>query len=59
MKRAIVKLDEGEYVNVEADYMDADEKYVSIHSGDKLVGIFQMEKIKCIYLSEERKEEKR
>lgn len=52
MKRAIVKFTDGEYCNLEADRIDADDKYVSVHCGDNIVGIFQLEHIKAIYLSE-------
>ena len=52
MKRAIVKFIDGEYCNIEADYIDADDTWVSIHLGDKIVGIFRLEQIKCIYISE-------
>ena len=52
MKRAIVKFVDGGFCNLEADYMDADDKFVSIHLGDKLVGIFQLEYVKAAYLSE-------
>ena len=52
MKKAIVKFKDDEYVNIEADYIDADDKFVSVHLGDKIVGIFALEYIKAVYLSE-------
>ena len=52
MKRAIVKFIDGEYCNIEADFIDADDTYVSIHLDDRTVGIFRLEHIKCIYISE-------
>jgi hypothetical protein len=52
MKRAIVNFVDGGFCNLEADYMDADDKFVSIHLGDKIVGIFQLEYVKAAYLSE-------
>lgn len=52
MKRAIVKFTDDEYCNVEADYIDTDDTYVSIHNGDKIVGIFRLETLKCVYISE-------
>lgn len=52
MKRAIIKFTDDEYCNLEADYMDVDDKYVSVHLDDKVVGIFQLEYIKAAYLSE-------
>lgn len=51
MSRAVIKLTDDEYVNIEADYMDADDKYISIHLGDKIVGIFALEYIKAVYIS--------
>ena len=52
MKRAIVKFIDGGYCNLEANYIDADDTYISIHLGDKIVGIFRLEQIKCVYISE-------
>lgn len=52
MKRAIVKFKDGEYVNIEADYLDADDKYISVHLEDKIMGIFELEFIKAAYISE-------
>ena len=52
MKRAIVKFIDGEYCNLEADYIDADDTYVSVYLADKITGIFRLEYIKCIYISE-------
>lgn len=54
MKRAVVKFKDGGYVNIEADYIDADEKYISIHLGNKIMGIFEFDFIKAIYISETR-----
>ncbi len=51
MQRAVIKFIDDEFCNLEADYIDADDKYVSIHLGDKIVGIFQLEFIKGAYLS--------
>jgi hypothetical protein len=51
MQRAIISFVDGGFCNLEADYIDADDKYVSIHLGDKIVGIFQLEFIKGAYLS--------
>lgn len=52
MKRAIIKFIDGEYCNLEADYMDADENYISIYLNDHLIGIFHIEHIKAAYLSD-------
>ncbi len=52
MKRAIIKFVDGEYCNLEADYLDADDEYVSIHLDDHLVGIFQLEHVKAAYISD-------
>jgi hypothetical protein len=52
MKRAIVKFQDGGYCNIEADYIDADDKYISVHLGDKIMGIFELEYIKAAYISE-------
>ena len=46
-----------EYCNLEADYIDADDKYVSVHLGDKIVGIFQLEYVKAVYISNKEKKE--
>ena len=54
MKRAVVKFQDGGYCNLEADYIDADEKYISVHLGNKIVGIFEFDFIKAIYISETR-----
>ena len=54
MKRAIVKFTDGEYCNLEADYIDADDTWVSIHLGDKIVGVFRLENINCVYISEKK-----
>ena len=51
MQRAVISFIDGGFCNLEADYIDADDKYVSIHLGDKIVGIFQLEFIKGAYLS--------
>lgn len=51
MQRAIISFVDGGFCNLEADYIDADDKYISIHLGDKIVGIFQLEFIKGAYLS--------
>ena len=52
MKRAIIKFTDDEYCNLEADYMDADENYISIYLNDHLIGIFQLEHIKAAYISD-------
>lgn len=51
MNRAIINFVDGGFCNLEADYMDADDTYISIHLGDKIVGIFQLEFIKGAYLA--------
>ncbi len=51
MKRATISFVDGGFCNLEADYIDADDKYISIHLGDKIVGIFQLEFIKGAYLT--------
>lgn len=51
MQRAVISFVEGGFCNLEADYIDADDKYISVHLGDKIVGIFQLEFIKGAYLS--------
>lgn len=56
MKRAIIKFIDKEYCNIEADYIDADDTYVSIHLGDKVVGIFRLDHIRCVYISEQKQE---
>ena len=56
MKRAIIKFIDKEYCNIEADYIDADDTYVSIHLGDKVVGIFRLDQIRCVYISEQKQE---
>lgn len=53
MKRAVVKFQDGGYCNLEADYIDADDKYISIHLGNKIVGIFEFDYIKAAYISEQ------
>lgn len=52
MKRAIIKFQDGEHCNIEADYLDADEKYISVHLENKIVGIFALEYVKAAYISE-------
>lgn len=52
MKRAIVKFIDGEYCNLEADYIDFDDKYISIHLGNHIVGVFALEYVKGVYISE-------
>ena len=52
MKRAIIKFIDGEYCNLEADYMDADKNYISIYLNARLIGIFPIEHIKAAYLSD-------
>lgn len=52
MQRAIISFVDGGFCNLEADYIDADDKYISIHLGDRIVGIFQLEFIKGAYLSQ-------
>ena len=52
MKRAIVKFKDGGYCNIEADYIDFDDKYISIHLGNKIMGIFALECILAAYISE-------
>lgn len=51
MQRAIISFVDGGFCNLEADYIDTDGTYVSIHLGDKIVGVFQLEFIKGAYLS--------
>ena len=51
MTRAVICFVDGGFCNLEADYIDADDKYISIHLDDKIVGIFQLEFIKGAYLS--------
>ena len=55
MKRAILKFVDGEYVNVQANYIDMDDKYISIHLDDVIVGVFQLEYVKAAYISEKEK----
>lgn len=52
MQRAVIIFVDGGFCNLEADYIDADDTYVSIHLGDKIVGIFQLAFIKGAYLSQ-------
>ena len=52
MKRAVVKFQDGGYCNLEADYIDYDEKYISIHLGNKIVGVFALEFVVGAYISE-------
>lgn len=52
MKRVTINFVDGGYCNLEADYMDSDDKYMSIQLNGKIVGIFQLEHIKFAYLSE-------
>lgn len=52
MTRAVIYFVNGGFCNLEADYIDADDKYISIHLDDKIVGIFQLEFIKGAYLSQ-------
>lgn len=54
MTRAIVKFQDGEYCNIEADYIDADEKYIYIHLDNKIMGIFEFEYVKAAYISEKK-----
>ena len=54
MGKAIIKFQDGGYCNIEADYIDADDTYVSIHKGDKIVGIFRLDQLKCVYISEKK-----
>ena len=54
MKRAIVKFINGDHCNLEADYIDGDDTWVSIHLGDKIVGIFRLDNINCVYISEKK-----
>ena len=51
MHRAVISFMDGGFCNLEADYIDADDKYISIHLGEKIIGIFQLEFIKWAYLS--------
>ena len=51
MQRAVISFVDGGFCNLEADYIDADDKYISIHLGNKIVGIFQLEFIRGAYLS--------
>lgn len=59
MQRAVIKFTDNEYCNLEADYIDADDKYVSVHLEDHIVGIFQLEYVKAVYISETEKKEKK
>lgn len=52
MQRAVISFVDGGFCNLEADYIDTDGTYVSIHLGDKIVGIFQLEFVKGAYLSQ-------
>ena len=52
MKRAIVAFQDGKHCNIEADYIDADDTFMSIHLGNVIVGIFHLEHIKYAYISE-------
>ena len=59
MQRAVISFVDGGFCNLEADYIDADDKYVSVHLGDKIVGIFQLEYVKAVYISNKEKKEKK
>ena len=52
MQRAVISFVDGGFCNLEADYIDADDTYVSIHLGDKIVGIFQLAFFMGAYLSQ-------
>ena len=54
MKRAIVKFIDGEHCNIEGDSIDFDNVWVSIHLGGEIVGMFRLENINCVYISEKK-----
>lgn len=52
MKRAIIKFTDGGHCNLLADYIDADENYISVFNEGILIGIFNLSCIKAAYISE-------
>lgn len=57
MKRLVVKCNDGNYVNIEADRLDTfehDSNFIVAMSGTDIVGVFDMANVEMLYLSEDR-----
>ncbi len=52
MKRAIIKFLSGGDCNLPADYIDADENYISVFNDGILIGIFNLSCVKAAFISE-------
>lgn len=49
--RAVIKLTDGNHINIEANYIRFDEDFISAWSDDKCVAIVRVELVNVAYLS--------
>ena len=52
MKRVIIKLKDGAHINIEADYLQRDEEFITAWNGNDIAAIVRTELISMAYLSE-------
>ena len=52
MKRVFIRFKDGTYINIEADYLQRDEEFLTAWNGDNIVAIARLEVIQTAHLSE-------
>jgi hypothetical protein len=57
MKRVIIKLNDGTHINIEGDYLQRDEEYITAWLGENIVAVIKTELIQLAYLSEKTRTE--
>jgi hypothetical protein len=50
--RAVIKLTDGNHINIEADYIRWDNDFISAWNGENCVAIVRLELVNVAYLSE-------
>ena len=52
MKRVIIKFKDGAHINIEADFLQRDEEFITAWNGNDIAAIVRTELIQMAYLSE-------
>ena len=56
MARAIIKLNNGDYINVPADQIDIGDKWIGAWDGESLVAIVKADLVDSCHLSKQKEE---
>lgn len=52
MKRVVFKFKDGTHINIEADYLQRDEEFITAWNGDQIIAVVRCEFLAMVYLSE-------